>query len=131
MATTSQEREQKRQERIKSDPEYRAQYLARKRKERQEHGKYPCQLQSGYEGRRKRQWRATNPDDNRRLRLAHRAVENALQTGKLIRPDVCQRCGKTCKPEAHHASYAKEDRLKVEWLCRLCHGSADVERRVA
>lgn len=50
---------------------------------------------------------------------AHAAVNYAVKTGKLIRPKRCSKCGKRCKPEAHHPNYAK--RLKVVWLCRPCH----------
>jgi len=54
---------------------------------------------------------------------AQRAVGAALRRGDLVRPSTCSRCGKVCKPEAHHHSYELEDLLDVEWLCKECHQS--------
>jgi ribosomal protein S27AE len=53
------------------------------------------------------------------------AVYYAIQTGKLTRPKACSRCGKPCKPEAHHhRGYDRANRLDVLWLCRSCHHEA-------
>jgi len=51
------------------------------------------------------------------------AVHHAVTRGNLVRPSTCSRCGKRCKPEGHHHSYAIEDQLDVEWLCPECHHS--------
>lgn len=53
--------------------------------------------------------------------LAISAVGRAVARGDLVRPSVCSRCGKVCFPDGHHHSYAREDWLSVEWLCRSCH----------
>jgi len=50
---------------------------------------------------------------------AYSAVQQALREGTLTRPGACIRCLSSCKPDAHHADYAKP--LEVEWLCRSCH----------
>lgn len=44
---------------------------------------------------------------------------NALQSGKLIRPDNCSKCGVTGKIDGHHEDYSKP--LEVIWLCKICH----------
>lgn len=56
-----------------------------------------------------------------RLKYAARvAVREAVIKGLLYRPESCSRCGKKCKPEAHHPDYSKP--LEVVWLCSKCHG---------
>lgn len=52
-------------------------------------------------------------------RKAHNATGNAIRDGRLVRPNACSQCGKTCKPEAHHPDYSKP--FDVIWLCRSCH----------
>lgn len=58
---------------------------------------------------------------------ARSAVHHALKIGKIERPCECNRCSKKCRPQGHHRCYEKENWLKVEWLCRACHGIADTE----
>ena len=53
---------------------------------------------------------------------ARSAVQCALRSGKLARPDCCESCRCKCKTVAHHASYDEEKWLTVEWLCSACHG---------
>lgn len=48
---------------------------------------------------------------------AHRAVTNAVRSGKLVR-QPCERCGEI-KSLAHHEDYDKP--LEVVWLCQPCH----------
>jgi len=43
----------------------------------------------------------------------------ALRSGVLVRPEVCGECGQVCKPDGHHADYAKP--TEVRWLCKPCH----------
>ena len=51
---------------------------------------------------------------------AQMTVYNALKTGNLIRPKLCEECGKVTKNiEAHHEDYSKK--LEVKWLCFSCH----------
>lgn len=57
--------------------------------------------------------------NNKRKRKAHRAVEWAVKTGKIVRGCNCERCGSDDNIQAHHANYDKV--LDVEWLCPKCH----------
>ena len=59
---------------------------------------------------------------------AHKAVENALLKGRLIRSSSCDNCGSPCKPHAHHDSYAKP--LEVRWLCQSCHAKLHPGNRI-
>jgi len=52
--------------------------------------------------------------------LCRTAAHHALRNGKLIRPNQCDACGKSCQPQMHHRNY--NNPLKVIWLCSLCHG---------
>lgn len=52
---------------------------------------------------------------------ARQAVNNALRSGVLVRPNKCDCCSRIGKVEAHHKSYAKKNWLKVEWLLPDCH----------
>lgn len=54
---------------------------------------------------------------------ARKAVLKALNSGALVRPDICSKCGKIDDIEAHHDSYAPEQRLNVRWLCKKCHSA--------
>lgn len=64
-------------------------------------------------------WAKRHPEKRR----AHWAVDNALRSGRLVRPDECGRCFTSCKPEASHTDYSKP--LDVEWLCSPCHRDKD------
>lgn len=52
---------------------------------------------------------------------AHRAFHAALKSGRIVRPDQCERCGVACKPHGHHDDYSKP--LDVRWLCHKCHNA--------
>lgn len=57
---------------------------------------------------------------NKRAQLARQAVWYAVRTGRLVKPDACERCGlETLDLEAHHWDYREE--LDVRWLCPPCH----------
>lgn len=62
--------------------------------------------------------------------LAHDATEWALRTGRLVRPDACQRCQqRSAEPlHSHHADYSKP--FAVEFLCRPCHRAVHAKLRV-
>lgn len=82
--------------------------------------------------RESREWARRHPEQVK----ARNTLRYALVKGELTRPDACERCGRHEDPgldgrpgiEAHHADYDKP--LEVEWLCRLCHATADEERRM-
>jgi hypothetical protein len=54
---------------------------------------------------------------------ARTAFNNWLSRNKHLRPLTCEECGVICTPSAHHTDYTQP--LKVQWLCRMCHGRAD------
>lgn len=62
-----------------------------------------------------KKWKQNNPA----ARSAHRKLEDAVRRGDLVRPTTCSACGKRCRPDGHHADYAKP--LEVIWLCSFCH----------
>jgi hypothetical protein len=70
-----------------------------------------------------RAWTSRNPERVLQSKRATLAVQYALRTGKLRRPDVCSECSKGCKPDAAHRDYSKP--LEVRWLCRSCHRKWD------
>lgn len=64
--------------------------------------------------RSKKYWDA-NPEKNK----ARKKIRTCIRNGSIVRPEVCSRCGKKGKIEAHHKDYNKP--LDVVWLCRKCH----------
>ena len=38
---------------------------------------------------------------------ARKAVSRAVRVGELIRPAICEHCGKTRKVQGHHEDYTK------------------------
>ena len=64
-------------------------------------------------------WRKFYRASSRDKVLAHYAVARALRSGRLVRPDTCEICGRLGQVEAHHPDYTRH--LDVEWLCRICH----------
>ena len=50
---------------------------------------------------------------------AYYVFYNAVQSGKIIRPDTCEKCGSSKNIQAHHDDYSKP--LDVKWLCAKCH----------
>lgn len=67
--------------------------------------------------------RASYPEQER----AKRATSRAIQSGAIVRPNLCEQCGHSPEPNragkptihAHHHDYSKP--LEVRWLCALCH----------
>ena len=58
---------------------------------------------------------------------AHFLIGAMLYFGLLVRPAHCSKCGKECKPQAHHhRGYSKEYVLDIVWLCVPCHSAADL-----
>ncbi len=55
---------------------------------------------------------------------ARAEVQKAVADGRLVRPSLCEKCGKPPKRGrqilAHHDDYNKP--LDVRWLCDKCHG---------
>jgi hypothetical protein len=70
----------------------------------------------------------TAPDATPREKArAKRHVNEAVKSGRLVRPSTCARCGRIAAVEGHHADYAKT--LDVEWLCVSCHRKAHLVLR--
>lgn len=68
----------------------------------------------------------TIKDKNKRMRTkypekmkARTQLMYAVKMGRIIRPEVCDRCGRACKPQGHHNDYSKP--LVADWLCDPCH----------
>lgn len=66
---------------------------------------------------------ANGPSELERFRSrAVAEVSKAIKRGDLVRPEVCEQCGKPgngAKINAHHDDYEKP--LDVRWLCVQCH----------
>lgn len=54
-------------------------------------------------------------------------VARALRRGELVRPDTCERCGKSAAANGrgldghHHQGYDPAHILDLQWLCLSCH----------
>lgn len=60
-------------------------------------------------------------------RRAQNLLRYYVNTGRIIRSDICEKCGKkNCVIEAAHYDYDRP--LDVRWLCRSCHRKWDSER---
>lgn len=68
----------------------------------------------------RRKSRTKDPIKNR----ARNRVYRAIKAGTLVRPDACEECGRSCRPEAAHKDYSRP--LDVMWLCRKCHAVRDL-----
>lgn len=66
-------------------------------------------------------YHAGRPDKRRNYqRRAHKVLEEAVASGKVVKPDTCSQCGGFFnRLDAHHDDYSKP--LEVRWLCRSCH----------
>jgi predicted DNA-binding protein (UPF0251 family) len=59
------------------------------------------------------------------VKAARSRVAKAIRSGRLVRPDSCEECGKTVFVEAAHLNY--HDYMAIRWLCRSCHRRWDAE----
>jgi hypothetical protein len=50
---------------------------------------------------------------------AQKLLQYSARRGYIIRPDYCEECFISCKPQGHHSDYSKP--LSVSWLCPRCH----------
>jgi len=73
--------------------------------------------------RSKQAWDARNPHKKK----ASGSVNSAVRTGRLNKPNRCERCGGSGKIEGHHPNYSKP--LEVMWLCESCHKQEHKNRR--
>lgn len=61
-----------------------------------------------------------------KMRILHRVkweagatLRYAVKTGKIIKPEICENCGRKTKLQGHHPDYSKP--LSVLWFCGPCH----------
>jgi hypothetical protein len=68
-----------------------------------------------------KKWSQNNPEKTR----AHVAINYALRTGKIKRPDTCVLCEEVSNDiVAHHWNgYDADHYLDVQWICRRCHNA--------
>lgn len=59
---------------------------------------------------------------NKDIANAYITFQNAVRSGKIIRPEICGACKKPGIIQAHHDDYTKP--LEVKWLCAKCHSRA-------
>lgn len=74
--------------------------------------------------RKSREYKRKNPQKTK----AQTAVGNAVQSGRLIRPERCEMCGVAERLNGHHDSYKRDRWLVVVWLCRPCHAFLHVRQ---
>lgn len=86
----------------------------------------PCQRKAAAEHRKTKEYKdyikKINPAryQKHKAKYAARAyIRNHLRYGKITKPDICSRCKKLIRVEAHHEDYSKP--LEVAWLCNICH----------
>lgn len=84
------------------------------------------EAQARFRSRKKELWNRRQTGYVRTYRKRHpeaykaqTAVNNAVRDGRLMRPNLCERCNQPGKIEAHHHDYSKP--LEVEWVCQKCH----------
>ena len=81
------------------------------------------------EGSRRYYLKMKDDPEYKRKWPARSAVQYALRKGRLVKPESCERCGRSgVKLNGHHhKGYDKEHRLDVQWLCSSCHYWVDKE----
>lgn len=70
---------------------------------------------SKHGGRYVKRWREANPEKA----AAREFVAWLLRNGRLVKPEVCEQCGRKVRLDGHHDDYRQK--AKVRWLCRKCH----------
>lgn len=64
--------------------------------------------------------------ESRAQNAAKMATKRAIASGKIKRPDHCQKCGRKGRTEAAHDTYLGKNRTKVRFLCPSCHRKEDM-----
>ena len=74
----------------------------------------------------RREWKKRNPEALKEWKLrypekrrAHNLLWKAILKGQIVKPKICEKCGKEGRIEGHHADYSKP--FEVDWLCNPCH----------
>lgn len=64
-----------------------------------------------------------HPVRQRQIKTAHKATQQAIRRGELVRPERCPECGKVPIGRAVNSHHPDHDDLTfVEWACDACHG---------
>jgi len=122
-----QELTETKEERIKRMSRERASRWRANNKER--HASYTRQWRSGNRDKARKHSR-DNYVKNTPQHRVHSSVFKALASGRLSKPNACERCGLSAPDlHAHHEDYQK--RLAVKWLCRDCHAEVHTRKAVA
>lgn len=58
--------------------------------------------------------------------IARNILNAAIRDGKIIKPEICERCRFPGNLHGHHDDYSKP--MEVQWLCASCHGKLHKER---
>jgi len=75
---------------------------------------------------------------NKQKNIARNRVSKALQTGKLERPPLCERCneipgegidGRSLLQADHYMGYSQKHYLTIQWLCHDCDRELEMERK--
>jgi len=66
--------------------------------------------------------------EEKTIKLCRIACTIGTRIGEIIRPEICDKCGKPCKPDCHHDDYRKP--LAIKWFCRPCHLAYDKAERL-
>jgi hypothetical protein len=61
------------------------------------------------------EWQKNHPEAVK----AQKKLHYALKTGKIVKPELCEKCKEKKRLSAHHEDYSKP--LDVKWLCSSCH----------
>ena len=68
------------------------------------------------------------PAEERAKREAARIViARGVKSGKIIKPEFCEDCGKADEIQAHHSDYSQP--LMVNWICKSCHNKTHADLR--
>jgi hypothetical protein len=87
-------------------------------KEKERRLRYPDEYR-----KRREKYANEHKEELKIMARARSAVYRAISNGTLQRPDRCEWCSTSCKPEAAHRDYSKP--LEVVWLCKPCHSKWD------
>jgi hypothetical protein len=76
-----------------------------------------------------KKWKLNNPEKQH----AQGVVKWLLESGQIVKPSTCSRCGTAEKKgrdgrsllQAHHPDYSKPK--EVVWVCAPCHGELHLE----
>lgn len=71
-----------------------------------------------------KKWRENNPQKVK----VHSIVNEAIRTGKLVKPIKCSCCNLEKEVQAHHEDYEKP--LEIIWLCSTCHSNLHKQKRI-